>query len=165
MNRLGAISAVTGLAFLALALGASFAGSMPSDFARAVTALSAVTGKERVQWNTAQARTADFTCDGKPDIVMFGIGNRSIWMGMVPGGGGKPQEMRFPLGGTYEYAFRAPPSRIEIGPGTCDDKDIGHLKGCRLVKGCSDFRFLNDIEDGFNFYWDHDRKAIAVWRR
>jgi hypothetical protein len=123
----------------------------------------------RVAWNVAKARVADVTCDGKPDVVIFGTSpisgssQRTIWMGMVPGGGDKAQVMRFPEAGVSEDAFDTPPTRISIYPLNCEGED-GPFDGCRPRKGCKEFSFDSGETDPFHFYWDDRHKRLGWWR-
>lgn len=116
-----------------------------------------------VAWDIAKARRADVTCDGKPDTVMFGTGRNAIWVSIAPGGGGKPQIMKFSASGARQDGFGAPPVRIDIYPINCES-EVGRLDGCRPVRNCKSFSVDNDFTDPFNFYWDSRRKIIRWWR-
>ena len=120
-----------------------------------------------VTWKTAKAKTADVTCDGKADTVVFGTGKKSIWVGIVPGDGGKPQAMRFGLDSGSQDGFCAVPKSIEVYPINCaaaaDGLGIAHLPGCKAVKGCRAFAVGEEC-DPFNFYWDSRRKRMEWWR-
>jgi hypothetical protein len=76
----------------------------PND--RTVASLNAA-AKARISWDFAKAKTADVTCDGKPDHILFGLSAGKIWMGMLPGGGGQPQ--------TWSFRWRAPSNVRSVG--------------------------------------------------
>jgi hypothetical protein len=164
MNRLRVGFAVSGLASLMLISRAALADGLPPNLERAAAALGAATGKEQVQWNISQARTADVTCDGKPDIVMFGVGHRSVWMGMVPGGAGKPLAIRFPYPAESQDGFSDRPKRIGFYPFNCVTDAAGRLAGCRQFRGCMAFDLDDGETDPFNFYWDDRHKRLDWWR-
>ncbi len=128
-----------------------------------VAALNAYT-KAKVLWNTAKARIADIDCDGKPDTVLFGVGAHSVWMGMAPGNGGKPQALEFPLSSGSQNGFPARPTHIEIYPLDCDTDAVGRLEGCKKIKGCKAFNLDAGDTDPFNFYWDSRNKRLGWWR-
>lgn len=145
-----------------LALGLSIAA--PTSAAdSAITKLDAV-AKSHVAWNFKKARFADVTCDGLTDTIVFGTGQNSVWVGVVPGGGGRAEVLRFAAAGHSQDAFAGPPIRINIFPLSCfaeDEKD--HLDGCKPVRKCKEFSIDNEA-DPFNFYWDNRNKIIRWWR-
>lgn len=120
--------------------------------------------KPGVTWHASKAKTADVTCDGKPDTVAFGTGKKSVWVGIVPGDGGKPQVMNFPIDSGRQDGFCEVPQSIEITPITCSDPEMGKFPGCKPVKGCKDFSVVQGC-DSFHFYWDSDKKMTRWWRR
>lgn len=130
-----------------------------SDLTHALAALK----KSGVAWNIAKAQRADVTCDGKPDIVMFGTGKNAIWVGMAPGDGSKPQVMEFSISNSRQDGFGSPPVRIDVYPINCES-EAGHLDGCRPVRNCKSFSVDDEETDPFNFYWDDRHKVIRWWR-
>ena len=121
--------------------------------------------KPGVTWRASKAKSADVTCDGKPDTVVFGTAKKSIWVGVLPGGGGKPQTMQFGLGRGSQDSFCAEPERITTSPIACSDEQMGRFPGCKVVKGCRDFTVEDGDCDSFHFYWDADKKMVRWWRR
>jgi hypothetical protein len=137
--------------------------------ARAVEPSAAVSvlddaAKSHIKWDVAKARVVDVTCDGKADTIMFGSGKRSVWIGVVPGGKGPAQAMRFPMSPSRQDGFSALPERISVNPLTCETSEAGRLDGCKQVRGCKEFSMGDDESDPFNFYWDSRRKIIRWWR-
>lgn len=133
----------------------------PND--RTVASLNAA-AKARISWDFAKAKTADVTCDGKPDHILFGLSAGKIWMGMLPGGGGQPQTMEFPLARAEQRALCGQPKRIEVYPLACNTEAIGELEGCRQVRACRAFAIVDDECDSLNFYWNSSRKMLFWWR-
>jgi len=150
-----------------LAIGPSL--SVAADggaVSRAITRLNKVA--PGVTWSAAKARQADVTCDGKPDVILFGTSKfdskfATIWMGVVSGKNGKPQVMRFPEARADELAFDTPPTRISVYPLDCEGPE-GPLDGCRIHKGCKEFSFDSGETDAFHFYWDDRHKRVEWWR-
>ena len=118
-----------------------------------------------VTWQTAKAKTADVTCDGKADTVLFGTAKEEIWVGIISGKGGKPQTMRFGIGAGHQDGFCAVPKYIVTEPISCSDPEMGKFPGCRPVKGCRQFSVVDEECDSFHFYWDANKKMIRWWRR
>jgi hypothetical protein len=131
---------------------------------RAIERLRATAPKENVEWNVASARTADVTCDGKPDTVMFGRTSKLVFVGIVPGGNGKPQTLKFPLSGESQDSFCDYPTGIDLTPIDCNSDEYGRLPGCKVLKGCQQIQLDDGGCDHFNFYWDRHRKMIVWWR-
>lgn len=121
-----------------------------------------------VTWNASKARLADVTCDGKPDVILFGTrGNRkdrAVWIGVMPSGSGKPQTMQFPVIGAAQDGFAEIPTRISVYPLNCDTDAVGHLDGCVPRKGCEAFSLDSGETDPFNFFWDARRSELGWWR-
>ncbi|MFO1247967.1 MAG: hypothetical protein U1E93_07080 [Alphaproteobacteria bacterium] len=121
--------------------------------------------KPGVTWHASKAKTADVTCDGKPDTVAFGTGKDAISVAVLPGKGGKPQIMKFGIGAARQDNFCAVPTHIELEPISCSDPEIGKFPGCKPVKGCQQFSVVDDQCDSFHFYWDSKKKMVHWWRR
>lgn len=121
-----------------------------------------------VNWQTAKAMKADVTCDGKSDTIVFGTAKNSVWVGILPGNGGKPQTMQFGLRSHSQDGFCAEPKRITTSPIDCaaaaDGLGIKHLPGCKPVKACRVFSVDDEECDPFNFYWDSRHKLVRWWR-
>jgi hypothetical protein len=126
--------------------------------------LSALT-RPGVTWQTGKAKSADVTCDGKADTIVFGTAKDSVWVGILPGNGGKPQTMRFGLRSNRQDGFCAEPERITTSPISCSDEEMGKFPGCKVVKGCRDFTVEDNDCDSFHFYWDASKKMVRWWRR
>jgi hypothetical protein len=141
----------------------------PSVLAPALAADSAIAkldavAKSHVVWNFKKARRADVTCNGLTDTIVFGTGQNSVWVGVVPGGGGRVQVLRFAAAGNFQDAFAGPPIRINIFPLSCFAEDErNQLDGCKPVRKCKEFSIDNDA-DPFNFYWDSRNQIIRWWR-
>ncbi|HVZ27551.1 MAG TPA: hypothetical protein VG798_02755 [Rhizomicrobium sp.] len=118
-----------------------------------------------VTWQTGKARTADVTCDGKADTVLFGTAKNSVWVGILPGDGGKPQTMHFPIASGKQNGFCAEPKNVTVSPISCSDPEMGKFPGCKAVKGCQDFTVADEECDSFHFYWDANKRMIRWWRR
>ena len=121
--------------------------------------------KPGVTWQAGKAKRADVTCDGKADTVVFGTARKSVWVGIVPGGGGKPQIMDFGLRSQAQDGFCAEPERITTSPISCSAEEMGKFPGCKVVKGCQAFSIEDDACDSFHFYWDASKKTVRWWRR
>ena len=130
---------------------------------RAVASLNAA-AKTKILWDFAKAKTADVTCDGRPDRVLFGLSAGKVWMGMLPGGGGKPQTMEFVVSGGEQAALCGKPRRVEVYPLTCNTDSVGELDGCKQVRSCKAFAIADDECDSLNFYWNSSRKMLFWWR-
>ena len=152
---------------IGLASAAIFAvgHSQAQDFSAAKKALELAASRP-VNWKSEKARIADVTCDGKPDTIMFGEAARSVWLGVVPGNGDKPQIMAFALSSHKQFqdAFDHRPTKVSLYPLTCDTDIYGPLAGCRYVKNCQAFSLDNGGTDPFNFYWDDLHKRFDWWR-
>jgi hypothetical protein len=162
MNGLKAVAVATTFSVCLLVIVSGIAQPQSSND-RSVTALNA-SSKTRVSWDFARAKTADVTCDGKQDRVLFGLSAGKVWMGMLPGGGGKPQTMEFPLASGEQRALCGQPKRIEVYPLACNTEAIGELEGCRQVRACRAFAIVDDECDSLNFYWNSSRRMIFWWR-
>jgi hypothetical protein len=118
-----------------------------------------------VTWQTSRAKTADVTCDGHPDTVLFGTARKYVWVGILPGNGGKPQTMSFPIDSGRQDGFCEAPKHITVSPITCSDPEMGKFPGCKAIKGCQDFSVADEACDSFHFYWDASKKMTRWWRR
>lgn len=117
-----------------------------------------------VSWNSKSAVLADVTCDGKLDAVVLGSQKDRVVIGVVSGvHPDNVQILSFPIRGGAQDGFCAVPKRIEASPLDCNSGE-GPLPGCEAVKGCKDFRVMDEECDSFNFYWDSSRKSLAWWR-
>jgi hypothetical protein len=152
------------LAFIVGLIGFSAVAVAQPDFTAAVKSLNAE-AKTKIDWNVKKARYADVTCDGKPDIIMFGVGKNSAWVGISPKGE-KPQTMEFGIhSGTRQGSFCGVPNALSVAPIQCsDDSADGKLPGCRQTKGCQEFTVEDQDCDSFHFYWDARQKKIVWWR-
>jgi hypothetical protein len=61
----------------------------------AIAKLNALTTSD-ISWNLAKAKSADVTCSGDADRILFGSSKGSVWIGIVPAHA-KPQLMDFPV--------------------------------------------------------------------
>ncbi|MGZ5922412.1 MAG: hypothetical protein ACXWLT_11660 [Rhizomicrobium sp.] len=150
------------VASLAIVLIGSF-GARAVEPPAAASALDDV-AKSHIKWNVAKARVADVTCDGRADTIMFGSAKGSVWIGVVSGGNGRAQVIRFSISPSRQDGFSALPKGISIHPLVCEDSEAGRLDGCKQVRGCKEFSMGDEESDPFNFYWDSRRKIIRWWR-
>jgi hypothetical protein len=118
-----------------------------------------------VAWQTGKAKIADVTCDGHADTVLFGTARKNVWVGILPGNGGKPQAMSFPIESGRQDGFCEAPKYITVSPISCSDPEMGKFPGCKAIKGCQDFSVVDEACDSFHFYWDASRKMTRWWRR
>ena len=117
-----------------------------------------------VVWNSKSAIVADVTCDGKPDAVVLGSQKGTVVIGVVSSAqSDKVQLFSFPIRRDTQDGFCAVPKRIEVLPLDCETGE-GPLPGCKPLKGCKEFRVMDDECDSFNFYWDSSGKSLAWWR-
>lgn len=159
MLRVVLVVSVVSLSAVVIASG--IAQTKPSD--DAASALNAV-AKTKVAWNFAKAKVADVTCDGKPDRVLFGVSKGKVWMGMLPGGGGKPQTAAFPLHASGQDSFCGVPAGIGIYSLNCNPDATGKLDGCKPIRGCKEFAIDGGECDNFHFYWNSRDRRLDYWR-
>jgi hypothetical protein len=155
------------LVALGLIMSCGSLQAQPASVPAAITALKSAI-KDPVTWSAASAQKADVTCDGKPDIILFGAGpksagNETVWVAVVPGGG-KPLAMEFPVSNSVSNGFCSQPKKISVSPISCNTATLGRLEGCQESKTCKEFA----VEDGtcqpFHFYWDSRLRGIRTWR-
>ena len=116
-------------------------------------------------WNLGSAKTADFDCDGQPDIVMLGSEKDKVVVGVVWATRTRqPQVLKFPVGRTSENGFCSKPAKLEVLPLDCRTSDGSPLPGCRVASGCKAFSIPNSDCPAFNFYWDSSNGGLAFWR-
>jgi hypothetical protein len=119
--------------------------------------------KPGVIWHVKSAQTADVNCDGRPDTILLGTARNRVWAAIIPGGGGKPQTMEFPVAPGFQSGFCGVPKRINIEPLSCSSED-GPLDGSKPVRSCKAFSLDDGECDPFNFYWDSRHKRMRWWR-
>jgi hypothetical protein len=141
--------------------------AQPASVPAAIAALKSVI-KDPVTWSAANAQRADVTCDGKPDVILFGAGPKTagketVWVGVVPGGG-KPLAMEFPVSSSVSNGFCRPPKKISISPISCSTAALGRLDGCQDSTTCKEFAVEDGTCEPFHFYWDSRLKGIRTWR-
>ena len=120
--------------------------------------------KPSINWKSQTAAVADVNCDAKPDTIIFGSDNATVYVGIVSGArGSKAEVLSFPINSHTQDGFCAAPVRITTYPLTCE-AETGYLPGCKPVKKCQGFSVEDDECDPFNFYWDSNRKAFSWWR-
>lgn len=104
------------------------------------------TARPGVTWDAKSSVVADVTCDGKADTVVVGYEGKTVWLGVVPGSGGrelpKPLTVGFPVGQYRQDSFCAVPVKIEVGALECRNEEMD-LPGCKPVKGCSGFSLVD----------------------
>lgn len=122
-----------------------------------------VAAKTAVKWNFAKAKTADVTCDGKPDRVVFGVSEKKVWVGLIPGGG-RAQAGSFPMQVPNQDAFCDVPKYMNVSPLRCETEASGKLDGCRQVRGCKEFAVDGGDCDNFHFYWNSRDHRLSYWR-
>ncbi len=150
------IAAIAGLIFLSGPVIAA------PDMTAAITALNKLAGA-KVAWNTAQAKQAEVTCDGRPDTVMFGTSAKTVWVGVFSSTDGKAYAARFPLDGKLDNGFCAKPTSIKFYPQDCGGPDETRLEDCKPSKSCKIFQLDAGDCDPFNFYWDAHHR-FTWWR-
>ena len=147
---------------IVLVLSGSVLAAQPAGTPAAIAALKSQI-KNPVDWSAANARSADVTCDGKPDVILFGMAAKTAWVAVVPGGG-KPLAMELPVSNGNPDGFCRAPKNIAVKPLTCESSSMGHLSDCQPVKNCKEFAVEDGVCGAFHFYWDVRTKRMRSWR-
>ena len=96
--------------------------------------------------------------------MVLGSEKDTVVVGVVSGATpDQTQVFSFPIRSDTQDGFSAFPIRIKTWSLVCQT-DEGALPGCKSTKGCRSFTVVDNECDGFNFYWDSSRKALAWWR-
>lgn len=153
---------------LGLIVSCGAAQAQPASVPAAIAALKSVI-KDPIAWSAANAQKADVTCDGKPDVILFGAGQKtagqeSVWVGVVPAGG-KPLAMEFPVSSSVSNGFCRQPKKISVSPISCNTAALGRLDGCQELTTCKEFAVDDGTCGPFHFYWDSRLKGIRTWRK
>jgi hypothetical protein len=146
-------------------------GSLEAQSASVPAAIAALKSviKDPIAWSAVNARRADVTCDGKPDVILFGAGPKAagketVWVGVVPAGG-KPLAMEFPVSSSVSNGFCRLPRKISVSPISCNTAALGRLDGCQESTTCKEFAVDDGTCGPFHFYWDSRLKGIRTWRK
>lgn len=118
-------------------------------------------GKPPDVWLPRTAIAADFTCDGKPDILIRGIRGPNGIVALLP----STNDMPFVKPDIFEvYVSDLKSVRIVKEEHFCD-ADGEPLVGCKPARGCWDFRVERDSIDSLHCYWDQRHRRSACWTR
>lgn len=122
-------------------------------------------GNPKVGWRVSSAKTADFDCDGKADMVVLGSEKGRAVVGVVWGRPTKrPQIFTFSIGKSMQDAFSEQPKTIVTFPIECKEEEGKNLPGCKVIPACRTFFVRDDDTDPFNFYWDAQHGILRWWR-
>jgi hypothetical protein len=112
-------------------------------------------------WYPKSAISADFTCDGKPDLLIRGKRGQSAIVALLPstkgGAFGTPDIIDVSV-------MDLKTARVVKEEQGCDG-DGEPFEGCKVVRGCWNFRVERDETDSLHCWWDQRHRKVSCWVR
>jgi hypothetical protein len=144
-------------AVICLMVGVSIS-ALAADSSSAIEALKK-NGLSGDIWLPKTAISADFTCDGKPDLLVRGRRGRSAIVGLLASDGSvrRPDIIDISVQDLKSV-------RIVKESQVCED-EAGYLDGCKPRRGCFQFRVERDDIDSLHCWWHARHKKIRCWMR
>jgi hypothetical protein len=119
------------------------------------------------RWDAASTVAADFNGDGRLDMAALGAEGSGIVLAAAVRADGTymaVQYLSFAVGGEAQAAVCATPVTLEAEPLLCE-VDGRTLPGCVANPRASGLALSDDDCDAVHLYWDHEKAAMAWWRR